>query len=108
MSVNVPDRTGGYGPEVPPPAPPPPGVVSFPSSVTFNHVNQLQRFNVAVPGLPVDAHVWASLDGDPSIPAELAGVQGAYNLGDETVNVLVFYQGAETSLDVPIRIFWAP
>lgn len=77
-------------------------------TVTFNMVNGLQRFNaVAVAGLPADAEPWTSLDGETTPAAEVAGVCGCWNLGDGTVNLLAIYNGATSSVTVPIRVFWA-
>jgi hypothetical protein len=71
-------------------------------------VNGLQRFDaVAVPGLPADAEPWTSLDGETIPGSEVAGVCGCWNLGDGTVTLLAIYNGATTSVTVPIRIFWA-
>ena len=76
-------------------------------TVTFNHENGLIRFNaVAVPGLPEDAQPWTSLDGETTPSDEVAGVCGCWNLGDGTVDLLAIYNGATSSVTVPIRVFW--
>ena len=76
--------------------------------ITFNHTNGLQKFNaVAVLGLPAGSKPWTSLDGDTTPSGEIAGVCGCWNLDDGTVNLVAIYSGAETSVDVPVRVFWA-
>jgi hypothetical protein len=76
-------------------------------TVTFTEENGLIRFNaVAVPGLPADAQPWTSLDGETSPSGETAGACGCWNLGDGTVDLLAIYNGALSSVNVPIRVFW--
>ncbi len=76
--------------------------------ITFNMVNGLQRFNaVAVPGLPAGVKPWTSLDGETTPSDEVAGVCGCWNLDDGTVDLLAIYSGSTTSVNVPVRVFWA-
>lgn len=82
-------------------------VRSAATSVTFNMENGLIRFDaVAVPGLPDGAQPWASLDGETSPASEVAGVCGCWNTNDATVTLLAIYNGATSSVTVPIRVFW--
>lgn len=78
------------------------------TSLTFNHVNGLQSFVVAVPGIEPGMSSWVSLDGVPDPNTEVVGVQGCFTSGFDQVTVLAYYPGNQSSVSVPIRVFWLP
>lgn len=76
------------------------------AEINFDHVTGRRAFTVTVADLPSGAQIWASLAGPTSQAPDLIGLEGAYHSDLDEVTVVASYQGAQSSISVPINIYW--